>query len=69
LRFGEDRSKAITGLQRVSRPGLRRYVTSAEIPRLRGGSGLVIVSTSRGVMSGKQAKRLRCGGELMALVW
>jgi small subunit ribosomal protein S8 len=64
-----DRKSAITGLKRVSRPGLRRYVGADEIPRVLGGMGTAILSTSRGVMSGREAKKQKVGGELLAFVW
>lgn len=64
-----DRASAITGLKRVSRPGLRRYVGADEIPRVLGGMGTAILSTSRGVMSGREAKKQNVGGELLAYVW
>ncbi len=64
-----DRASAITGLKRVSRPGLRRYVGANEIPRVLGGMGTAILSTSRGVMSGREAKKQKVGGELLAYVW
>ena len=59
----------IEGLRRVSSPGLRRYVGAGEIPRVRGGLGVAIVSTSQGVMSGNQAKKNKLGGELICYVW
>jgi len=64
-----DRSSAIAGLRRVSRPGLRRYVGADEIPRVLGGMGLAILSTSRGILSGREAKKQKIGGELLAYVW
>ena len=64
-----NRSSAITGLRRVSRPGLRRYVGAEEIPRVLGGMGVAILSTSRGVLSGREAKKQKVGGELLAYVW
>ena len=64
-----NRSSAITGLRRVSRPGLRRYVGADEVPRVLGGMGLAILSTSRGVLSGREAKKQKVGGELLAYVW
>lgn len=64
-----DRSSAITGLKRVSRPGLRRYVGADEVPRVLGGMGVAILSTSRGVMSGREAKKQNVGGELLAYIW
>lgn len=59
----------IEGLRRVSRPGLRRYVGSDEIPRVRGGLGIAILSTSQGVMTGMQARKNKLGGELLCYVW
>jgi small subunit ribosomal protein S8 len=64
-----DRSTAIAGLRRVSRPGLRRYVGADEIPRVLGGMGVAILSTSRGVVSGREARKQKLGGELLAFVW
>jgi small subunit ribosomal protein S8 len=64
-----NRSSAITGLKRVSRPGLRRYVGAGDIPRVLGGMGVAILSTPRGVLSGREAKKQNVGGELLAYVW
>jgi small subunit ribosomal protein S8 len=64
-----NRSCAITGLKRVSRPGLRRYVGADDVPRVLGGMGIAILSTSRGVLSARDAKRQKVGGELLAYVW
>ena len=64
-----DRSSAIAGLRRVSRPGLRRYVGADEIPRVLGGMGLAILSTSRCILSGREARKQKVGGELLAYVW
>jgi len=64
-----DHTCAITGLRRVSRPGLRRYVAAKEIPRVLGGMGTAILSTSRGVLSGRDARKQKVGGELLAYVW
>ena len=69
LKYGTNRERVINGLQRISKPGLRLYSPKSEIPKCMGGLGLVIVSTSQGVMSGKQAKRMGFGGEVMAFVW
>ena len=63
------KSAAIAGLRRISRPGLRRYVSSEEIPRVLGGMGIAILSTSRGVMTGHEARHQKIGGELLAYVW
>jgi small subunit ribosomal protein S8 len=64
-----NRTPALTGLKRVSRPGLRKYVGSEDVPRVLGGMGISILSTSRGVMTGREAKREHVGGELLAVVW
>lgn len=64
-----EKAPAITGLKRVSRPGLRRYVASADIPRVLGGMGISILSTSRGIITGREARRQNLGGELLAFVW
>jgi small subunit ribosomal protein S8 len=64
-----NRTSAITGLKRVSRPGLRRYVGAQEIPRVLGGMGVSILSTPRGILSGREAKKQNVGGELLAYVW
>lgn len=63
------RKSVIEGLKRVSRPGLRHYVPATEIPRVRNGLGTAIVSTSHGVLSGRDAQRQNVGGELLAYVW
>jgi small subunit ribosomal protein S8 len=64
-----NRAPAITGLKRVSKPGLRKYVGSTDIPRVLGGIGISILSTSKGLMSGREAKKQNVGGELLAFVW
>ena len=69
LKYTEDRAPVITGLQRVSRPGRRTYVNAGEIPKVLGGMGTAIVSTSRGVMTGHDARREGVGGEVVAYVW
>jgi small subunit ribosomal protein S8 len=69
LKYTEDREPVIIGMQRVSRPGRRRFVRNAEVPRVLGGMGTAIVSTSRGVMSGHEAKQRGVGGEVVAYVW
>ncbi len=69
LKYTEDRHPVISGLERVSKPGRRRYVSSTEVPKVLGGMGTTIVSTSRGVMTGHEARRRRVGGELVAKVW
>lgn len=65
----QGRKGIIVGLKRVSRPGLRRYVKSAEIPRVLGGLGTAIVSTPKGLMTGTEARRQKLGGELICYIW
>ena len=69
LRYGRDRASAIDGVRRVSAPGRRVYVRYDRIPRVRSGMGISILSTSRGVMTDKQAREQRVGGELLCEVW
>ncbi len=69
LKYGYDEKPIIQQLRRVSRPGLRRYVAAAEIPRVRGGLGTAVLSTSRGVMSDREARAARVGGEVLCQVW
>jgi small subunit ribosomal protein S8 len=69
LRYTDDRQPVISGLERVSRPGRRRYVNHKEVPRVQGGMGTAIVSTSSGVMTGHEAKARGVGGEVVAYVW
>ena len=69
LKYTEDRRSAISGLKRVSRPGQRTYVGHGEIPKVLGGMGTAIVSTSSGVMTGHEARKAGVGGEVVAHVW
>ena len=69
LKYTPERRPVITGLQRVSRPGQRTYVDHAHIPRIQGGMGTAIISTSKGVMTGHDARREGVGGEVVARVW
>jgi small subunit ribosomal protein S8 len=69
LKYTEDRKPVISGIQRVSRPGQRTYVDHAGIPRIQGGMGTAIISTSRGVMTGHEARQQGIGGEVVARVW
>ena len=64
-----DRKRVISGVKRISRPGLRVYARKTEIPRVLGGLGIAILSTSQGVMSGLEAQRAGVGGEVLAYVW
>jgi small subunit ribosomal protein S8 len=69
LKYTPDEEPVINGLERVSKPGLRRYCTATEIPRVFGGMGVSILSTSRGVLSGREARQVGVGGELLCTVW
>ncbi|MCR5833755.1 MAG: 30S ribosomal protein S8 [Selenomonadaceae bacterium] len=69
LKYGSEREKIITGIKRISRPGLRKYSKRTELPRVLGGLGIAIISTSHGIMSDKQARKAGLGGEVMAYVW
>lgn len=69
LKYTEDRRSVISGLKRVSTPGRRTYTDSKEVPKVLGGMGTVIVSTSKGVMTGHQARQQGVGGEVVAYVW
>ncbi len=69
LKYTDDRKPVISGLQRVSRPGQRTYVDHTHIPRIQGGMGTAIVSTSKGVMTGHEARAQGIGGEVVARVW
>lgn len=69
LKYTEDRRPVIIGLERISRPGRRRYVDHTEVPRVHGGTGTAIISTSVGVMTGHEAKAKGVGGEVVAYVW
>ena len=69
LKYTEDRQPVITGIERVSRPGRREYVNAGEIPKVLGGMGTAIISTSRGMMTGHDARREGVGGEVVAHVW
>lgn len=69
LKYGADRQRAIAGLRRISKPGLRVYAKSNDLPRVLGGMGIAIISTSQGLMTDKQANRKSVGGEVLAYVW
>lgn len=69
LRYSEDRERAISGIRRISKPGRRVYRGAQELPRVLGGLGVAIISTSQGVMTDKQARRAKVGGEVLAYVW
>lgn len=69
LKYTPDEEPVIAGIERVSKPGLRRYCGSDEVPRVLGGMGLSILSTSRGIMTGREAKKTGVGGEILCKVW
>jgi small subunit ribosomal protein S8 len=69
LKYTEDRKPVIQGIERMSRPGRRHYVEAGTVPKVQGGMGTTIISTSRGVMTGHEARRAGIGGELVAKVW
>jgi small subunit ribosomal protein S8 len=69
LKYTNDRKPVISGIQRVSRPGMRQYVSHDSIPRIQGGMGTAIISTSHGVMTGHEAKAAGVGGEVVAKIW
>ncbi len=69
LKYDHNRQPVVNGLRRLSRPGLRVYAGMHDIPRVRGGMGTVVVSTNRGIMTGREARRRHLGGELIAEIW
>ena len=69
LKYGPNREKVISGIKRISKPGLRQYVKFDELPRVLGGLGIAIISTSKGIMSDKEARKAHVGGEVLAYVW
>ena len=69
LKYGEKKERVITGLKRVSKSGLRVYAKANEIPRVLNGLGIAIISTSQGIMTDKQARKLNIGGEVLAYIW
>jgi len=69
LKYGPGRARAITGIRQISKPGLRVYAPKDEIPRVLGGLGIAVVSTSKGVMTDKSARALGLGGEIICYVW
>jgi small subunit ribosomal protein S8 len=69
LKYGPNRERSIAGIKRVSKPGLRVYAKSTELPRVLGGLGVAIISTSAGLLTDRQAHQRRMGGEVLAFVW
>lgn len=69
LKYGEKKERVITGLRRISKPGLRVYAKSTEVPRVLNGLGIAIISTSKGIMTDKQARAQKLGGEVLVYIW
>ncbi|MDR1206047.1 MAG: 30S ribosomal protein S8 [Peptococcaceae bacterium] len=69
LKYGANKQKVISGLKRISRPGLRVYVNKDEVPRILGGLGIAVISTSHGVMTDKEARKRGLGGEVLCCLW
>ena len=69
LKYGPKKERVITGIRRISKPGLRVYAKKDELPRVLGGLGTAVISTSKGVMTDKQAKKAGVGGEVLAYIW
>ena len=70
LKYGKDKNvKAITGIKRISKPGLRVYANKEDLPRVLGGLGVAIISTNKGIITDKEARQLNVGGEVLAYVW
>lgn len=69
LKYGPNNERVISGLKRISKPGLRVYTKSTEVPRVLGGLGIAIISTSKGIMSDKDARQSKAGGEVICYVW
>ncbi|MDH7497085.1 MAG: 30S ribosomal protein S8 [Syntrophomonadaceae bacterium] len=69
LKYGPDKQKVITGIKRISKPGLRVYVGKAEVPRVLGGLGTAVISTSQGLMTDKAARKRGLGGEVICYIW
>ena len=69
LKYGEKKERVITGLKRISKPGLRVYVKAEELPRVLNGLGIAVISTSKGIMTDKNARKNSLGGEVLAYIW
>jgi small subunit ribosomal protein S8 len=69
LKYGPDKERTLCGLERVSKPSLRRYMKAAEIPHVRGGLGITILSTSQGILTGRECRQRNIGGEILCTVW
>lgn len=69
LKYGENKQRIIQGLRRVSKPGLRIYASSQDLPKVKNGLGIAIISTSKGIMTDKEARKQNIGGEVLAFIW
>ena len=69
LKYGQNKERVITGLKRISKPGLRVYAKAEEVPKVLNGLGIAIISTSKGVMTDKEARKQNLGGEVLAYIW
>jgi small subunit ribosomal protein S8 len=69
MKYGTDKEKVISGLKKISKPGLKVYAKSDEVPKVLGGLGIAIISTSKGIVSDKEARKLGVGGEVICYVW
>ena len=69
LKYGDKKERVITGLKRISKPGLRVYAKAEEVPKVLNGLGIAIISTSKGIMTDKEARRQNLGGEVLAYIW
>lgn len=69
LKYGANKQKVLTGLKRISKPGLRVYANSEELPKVLGGLGIAVISTSKGIMTDKEARKENIGGEVLAYIW
>ena len=67
--YGHNKERVITGLKRISKPGLRVYVQAEDVPRVLNGLGIAIISTSKGIMTDKEARKQNVGGEVLAYIW
>ena len=69
MKYGANREKVITGIKKISKPGMRVYVKAGEVPKVIGGLGIAIISTSKGIISDKEARKQNVGGEVICYVW
>ena len=69
LKYGQNKERVITGLKRISKPGLRVYASASELPRVLNGLGIAIISTSKGLMTDREARKQNLGGEVLAYIW